>query len=153
MDDVHHLICSGAMSRVKLSDAHRLTADPSHVRSSFIIQHSSFGWETVPSVGLWNGCVLSFSIRRVLCSGGKRLGLLGCGTVQICLFRCNNVEFISRHSSFINQSRLIFESILKDKQVPWRFSVCVCVNVCVCLDNLVLSVAQRGWHGTQSLLL
>ena len=116
-----------------LADAHRLTADPSHVRSSFIIQHSSFGWETVPSVGLWNGCVLSFSIRRVLCSGGKRLGLLRCGTVQFCLFRCNNVEFISRHSSFINQSRLICESILKVKQVPWRFSVCVCVCQCVCV--------------------
>ena len=79
---------------------------------------SLFRWETVPSVGLWNGCVLSFSIRRVLCSDGKRLSLLGCGTVQFCLFLCNNVEFISRHSSFINQSRLIFESILKDKQVP-----------------------------------
>ena len=49
------------------------------------------------SVGMWNECVVSFSMkqRRALCSDGKRFSLLGCGTDQFCLFRCNNVELFS----------------------------------------------------------
>ena len=90
---------------------------------------SLFRWETVQSVGMWNGPVLSFSMlqRRnaelsVQMGNGSvcwdverllwyesiqchmifesiikvRLAWLRWGTVQFCLFQCNNAEFSVR---------------------------------------------------------
>ena len=102
------------------------------------MQSSMLRWGTVQSclfrynnaefyVGMGNGSVLSFLMQqcRVRCWDGKRFSLvffditmrsslLGCGTVQSCLFRCNHAEFSvgMRHGSVLPFSISMQSSLL-----------------------------------------